>query len=170
METKTYFFQPEKKVLKQGYFLEDENKNIVYEAKMLKQPLIGAMEFEFINRISGSSELHKVGHTVTMEEESTLGFFSKKSSFKYDGKNIWDYLHEKGVRIDTAFSGNRLGMNYTVSLEGKEIATIANAAPGNAQIFVTTRFWLNVTTTEEHLDTAFLVALAIARTEQDFYN
>ena len=98
MADHTYFFQPEKKILKQGFFMTDEDKNVVYEAKMLKQPILGAMEFEFINHITGQSGVHKVGHTVTTETSGLFEFFSIKSSFKYDGENIWDYLHDQGIR------------------------------------------------------------------------
>ena len=63
----TYKFLPEKKVLKQGFYLTDENEKIVYEAKMLKQPLFGAMEFEFVNHITNKTTPHKVGKTVTSQ-------------------------------------------------------------------------------------------------------
>ena len=78
MADHTYFFQPEKKILKQGFFMTDEDKNVVYEAKMLKQPILGAMEFEFINHITGQSGVHKVGHTVTTETSGLFEFFSLK--------------------------------------------------------------------------------------------
>lgn len=124
MADHTYFFQPEKKILKQGFFMTDEDKNIVYEAKMLKQPILGAMEFEFINHITGQSGVHKVGHTVTTETSGLFEFFSIKSSFKYDGENIWDYLHDQGIRIDSSIAGDRIGMSYHISLKGKDMADI----------------------------------------------
>lgn len=170
MEAKTYYFQPEKKALKQGFFLEDENKAIVYEAKMLKQALLGPMEFEFINHITGSRQTHKVGHTITSEQSGMLQFFSTKSHFKFDGQKIWDYLHEKGIRIDSNLSGNRIGMTYTVTLKGQAFATIASAPVNGGKGILTSSFTYDVTTAEENLDLAFLVAFAIARTEQTFYS
>ncbi len=168
METKTYFFQPEKKFLKQGFFMEDENKNIVYEAKMLKQPLIGSMVFNFINHISNLSEEHKVSQTITSEQSGLFEMFSTKSSFKYDGKNIWDFLHEKGIRIKSNLSNKSIGMTYEVSLEGKEMATIIMSSPKNS--IIASHYFFNVITTEENLDLAFLTTFAIARTEQTIYN
>ncbi|MBQ8892203.1 MAG: hypothetical protein IJ068_05050 [Bacilli bacterium] len=169
METKTYLFQPEKKFLKQGFFMEDENNNIVYEAQMIKQTLIGAMPFNFINHISNTSLEHKVGHTVTTEQTGAFGMFSTKSYFKFDGKNVWDYLHEKGIRIDSNLQDNKLGMVYNVTLEGKEMATIVTSTPKGKSV-ITSSYYLNVTTKEENLDLAFLVAFAIARTNQAFYS
>ena len=169
METKTYLFQPEKKFLKQGFFLEDENKNIVYEGKMVKQSLIGAMIFEFVNHVSNKTEEHKVGHTVTTEQTGMFQVFSTKSYFKFDGKNIWDYLHEEGIRIDSNLQDKKIGMTYNVSLKGKEMATIATSSPKGSSI-ITNNYCLNITTSEENLDLAFLVAFAIAKTNQIFYN
>lgn len=166
---KTYFFHPEKKILKQGFLMEDENKNLVYEAKMLKQPLLGAMQFNFINHITNKEEEHKVGHTVTLEESGALNMLSKKSYFKFDGKNIWDYLHEKGIRIETGIADKKLGMRYDITLEGKYLAAIEMTSP-NGRGIITGDHWFNVTTEEENIDLSFLTTFAIARTEQVFYN
>ena len=170
MESKTYFFQPEKKALKQGFFLQDENEKTVYEAKMLKQPLFGPMVFDFINHISNRTTQHQVGKTVTSETSGALGFISTKSYFKYDGKKIWDYLHEQGIRINSSIATNKLGMVYSVTLRGEDMATIASAAPNNSKAIVTGGSCYNVTTSEENLDLAFLTAFAFVRTGQAFYS
>lgn len=170
MADHTYFFQPEKKILKQGFFMTDEDKNVVYEAKMLKQPILGAMEFEFVNHITGQSGVHKVGHTVTTETSGLFEFFSIKSSFKYDGENIWDYLHGQGIRIDSSIAGDRIGMSYRISLKGKDMAEIATASPDGGNGLITGASWLKVTAAEEDIDLAFLTAFSIARTDQSFYD
>lgn len=171
MAVKTYLFQPEKKILKQGHLLTDESGNTVYEAKMLTQPLIGAMQFEFINHLTGKTESHKVGKTLTTET-STNGMtdiFSTKSRFKFDGQNIWDYLHDAGIRIDSALSGNKLGMTYHVTLKGQPLATLSTSTP-KGKSFITSAHVYDVTTDESNLDLAFLVTFAIARTDQAFYS
>jgi len=146
MMEKKYLLQPEKKAWKQGYFLSDENGSIVYEAKVLKQSILGSQTVEFINHLTNKSEQHKIGAVVTMQNGTggMLDMFSTRSHFKIDGKKVWDYLHEQGVRIDSGLSGSKLGMSYTVTLD--------------------------VITTEDHLDIAFLAAFGIAKTEQTFYN
>lgn len=170
MANHTFFFQPEKKILKQGFFMTDEDKNIVYEAKMIKQPILGAMEFEFVNHITGQSGVHKVGHTVTTETSGLFEFFSIKSTFKYDGENIWDYLHGQGIRIDSSIAGDRIGMSYHISLKGKDMADIATASPDGGNGLITGASWLKVTAAEEDIDLAFLTAFSIARTDQSFYD
>ena len=166
----TYKFLPEKKVLKQGFYLTDENEKIVYEAKMLKQPLFGAMEFEFVNHITNKTTPHKVGKTVTSQISGGIAdVFSTKSRFKLDGVNVWDYLHEQSVRIDSHLSGGKLGMTYNVTLKGQPLATIASSTPKGKAI-VTSAFVYDVTTEEKDLDLAFLCTFAIARTDQTFYS
>jgi len=169
MQTNTYLFQPDKNFFKQGFFMVDENQNVVYEAKVIKQSLIGAIQFEFVNHLSNKTEEHKVGHTITSEQSGMFGMFSTKSHFKFDGKNIWDYLHEKGIRIESHLASGKLGMTYNITLEGKEMATITMTSPKGGSI-ITSRYCFDVTTSKENLDLAFLVTFAIARTEQVAYN
>ena len=172
MASKTYLFRPEKKFFKQGSILLDENKEIIYQAKMLKWTLFRPYKFEFVNNITKASEEHMVGHTVTSQLTSGdfTDAFSVKSAFKYDGKNIWDYLHELGFRIATHLSGKGLGLTYTVTLKGKPFATIATANANGKQGFITTNACLNVTCDEEDIALAFLVAFSIARTDQGIYD
>ena len=115
--------------------------------------------------------LSSFGHTVTTET-STNGvtdLFSTKSRFKLDGKNIWDLLHEEGIRINSRMSSGKLGMTYDVTLKGQPLATLATATPGGKSI-LTSAHCYQVTADEESLDLAFLVTFAIARTEQVFYS
>ncbi len=171
METKTYFFKPDNKFLKQGFILLDDNKEVVYEAKMTKFAIFSAFTFEFTNNITKQSQTHKVGHTLTQEQSGgLLDIFSTKSSFKFDGKKIWDYLHEIGIRIDSHLSKDSIGMTYKVSLKGKEIATISTSNPAGKKFLLTSKFCYDITTTEEHLDLAFLSAFAFARTDQATYD
>ena len=168
---KTYLFQPDKKVLKQGFYMTDEEGKTVFEAKMLKQPLIGALDFDFVNHLTGTTTSHKVTKTMTTTT-SGIGFediFATKSWFKLDGRKIWDFLHEKGVRINSAMSKGKLGMTYTVTLKNQPLATIATVPP-KGKIPITVPNVYNVTAEEEDIDLAFLITFAIARTEQILYN
>ena len=166
-----YRLKPVLKTIKQSFYLEDENGNTVYEGKMTKFTLFGASPYEFVNHITNKTEEHKVGKTVTTEQAGTglVSALSKKSSFKFDGKKIWDYLHDAGIRIDSQFAGNKLGMSYDVTFKGEPLATIANSTPKGKSI-LTTDLYYDVTCEEKDLDLVFLVAFSIAKTEQTFYN
>ena len=170
MDNRKYYFQPDKKFMKQGFMMFDENKETVYEAKVIKQTFFTATPFEFVNHITQKTEEHKVGHTVTTEQSGMFEMFSTKSYFKFDGKKIWDYLHEEGIRIDSHLSGQKIGMVYNITLKGKEIATIATSAGNGSKSILTNGFCYEVTTDEENLDIVFLVTFALARTDQVFYN
>ena len=171
MANNKYLLKPALGTVKQGFSLEDESGNVVYEAKMLKFKLFGASPFEFYNHVTNKREEHTVGKTMTFEQggNDVISFMSKKSYFKYDGKKIWDYLHEKGVRIDSSLSSNKVGMTYGVSFEGNEIATIASSSP-KGKSFISTDMYYDVVCDEKDLDLVFLVAFSIAKTEQTFYN
>ena len=167
--SKKYLLKPALKTIKQGFSLEDENGNVIYEGKMTKFKLFGPAPFDFTNHITNTKEEHKLGKVITHEESGLIGIFSRKSSFKYDGVKIWDYLHEKGIRINTKPSADKIGATYEVSFEGKPIATIATSSPKGKSI-ITTDMYYDVTCEEKDLDLVFLVALSIARTEQIFYD
>ena len=166
-----YLLKPKLATIKQAFFLEDENGNTVYEGKMTKFSLFGASSFEMVNHITNKKEEHKIGKTVTIEQGGSdlISFMSKRSYFKYDNKKIWDYLHDLGIRIDSKLSGNRIGMTYDISFEGKPLATIATSSP-KGKSFITTDMYYDVTCEEKNLDLVFLVAFSIAKTEQTFYN
>ena len=167
-----YILKPKLATVKQAFFLEDENGNMVYEGKMTKFSLFGASPFEMVNHITNKTEEHKIGKTVTIEQSNgidIIDFLSKRSYFKYDGKKIWDYLHDLGIRIDSKLSGNKVGMTYNVSFEGKPLATIATSSPKGKSL-ITTDLYYDVTCEEKDLDLVFLVAFSIAKTEQTFYN
>ena len=168
---KTYLYQPDKKIMKQGAVLTDESGNTVYEAKMVKNSLFGGMQFAFVNHLTNQTAEHKVGHTLTSESVTggSIDLMSRKSRFKFDGKNIWDYLHEQGIRIGSGLSGGKLGMTYTVTLKGQPLATLASTTPGGKSL-ITSSSCYNVTVEEKDLDLAFLVTFAIARTDQVFYS
>lgn len=164
-----YLLKPVLKTAKQAFYLEDENGNTVYEGKMLKFTLLGAAPFAFVNHITGKTEEHKVGKTVTVEQGGgLLSALSKRSYFKYDGQKIWDYLHDQGIRIESGISGTKLGMNYDVTFKGAPLCTIANSSPKGKSIF-TTDLYYDVICEEADLDLVFLVAFSIAKTEQTIY-
>lgn len=166
-----YLLKPVLKTAKQAFYLEDENGNTVYEGKMTKFSLLGASPFEFVNHVTGRTEEHKVGKTITVEQGNggLISMLSKRSCFKYDGQKIWDYLHDQGIRIESGISGKKLGMSYDVTFKGAPLCTIANSSPKGKSIF-TTDLYYDVTCEEADLDLVFLVAFSIAKTEQTIYS
>ena len=166
-----YLLKPALGTFKQAFFLEDENANTIYEGKMTKFSLFGASPFEFFNHLTNKKEEHKVGKTITVQEGGNdfISIMSTRSYFKYDGKKIWEYLHDLGIRIDSKPSSSKIGMTYDITFEGKPIATISSSSPKGKSI-LTTNLYYDVICDEKDLDLVFLVAFSIAKTEQLFYN
>ena len=90
MVAKTYLYQPDKELMKQGAVMTDESGNTVYEAKMLKNALFGGMQFEFVNHLTNQTAEHKVGHTLTSGSvtNGSIDVMSRNSRFKFDGKTF----------------------------------------------------------------------------------
>lgn len=171
METKKYLFRPDKKFLKQGFYMTDADGKTVYEAQLLKQSFFKPLTFKFINHITGTEEQHEVTHTITTETNNggITDIFTTNSRFKYDGMNIWDYLHEEGIRIDSHKAEGKLGMAYDITFRGLPFAKLVMTNPSGKGI-IPSRYCFDVETSEENLDLVFLVTFAIARTEQTFYS
>jgi len=161
---KTYYFHPDKNVLKQGYVMEDGAGNVVYEAIVLKQPLFGAASVNFINHVSNQSEEHKVGHVATVEHITNDIFFSRKSWFKFDDVNIWKFLNEEGVTINSAMSGP-ISMSFEVFYESNHIASIAMSSKASIGGLTLPSSSFDIAVEDDNLDLAFLVAYSIAKTE-----
>jgi hypothetical protein len=164
-----YLLKPVLGTIKEGFTLVDENDHLVYEGRMTKFTLFRAAPYNFTNYVTNKIEEHKIGKTVTSEESGLTGMFSTSSYFKYDGEKIWDYLHDKGIRISSTVSSNKIGMTYEISLEGKKIATIASSTPKGKSIITTDKYY-DVTCEEKNLDLVFLVGFSIAKTNQTFYH
>ncbi len=167
-----YYFRWDRNSLRPGYILEDADRKALYEGKMLKNALVGARKFEFTDHTTGVVTEHDVGHTGTLEYGSE--FFSMKSSFKFDGKNVWDVVHERGLRIDTSLISNFPYLKYDVTKNGEAFARIESTGvyvheDEEAQHAVTVptgnmfyRCWTN----SKDFDSLFLTIFAISENTQ----
>ena len=165
---KTYYFHPDKNVLRQGFLMEDANKNIVYEGKMIKKPIIGTGIAEFVNHVSGETTEHKVGQVSVITKETSFGFigvFDRKASFKFDGENIWEYINNAGLEIAVGEGGSMFTASYNIFEQGNLIATLTMTSPGGGPAVLPGAYF-EVSVEDENLDAAFLTAFAIAKTEQ----
>ncbi|MBQ6267404.1 MAG: DUF3592 domain-containing protein [Clostridia bacterium] len=167
-----YYFRFDGNSLKPGYLIEDADRKVLFEGKMTKNSLVGARVYAFGNPATGSTQEHEVGHTVT----NALGneFFSVSSSFKFDGENVWDVLHDKGLRMETNLRSKFPNLVYYVTKNGLLFALIEtsgkyvhedeaaqhklNVPSGNLYY----RFW----TASDDFETLFLTIFAISETEQ----
>lgn len=164
---KRYYFHFDKSI-KQGYILEDADKNPVIEAKMKTINPLKPMEFEFIDHRTGLTETKMIGHTVSASIGSGQGFGTNISSyFKIDGVKNWDWLAEKGYGFE--YMQNGLKPCFMVQHYGVETAYIETTGTnlheddkkplGNLPI----NGYFRIDCRESELNDIFMVAFSIAR-------
>ena len=56
---KLYFSLDQNTHVKLRFYIEDENRNLLYEGKMVKHNLIGPHTYLFIDHVNHKEELHK---------------------------------------------------------------------------------------------------------------
>lgn len=167
-----YYVLFDGKSLKPGYIIEDAQRKVVYEAPMTQNAMIGNRIFTFANHLTGRTADHEVGHTTTTSFENEM--FSERSWFKFDGKNIWDDLHDRGIRIDTDIHSIFPRLRYTVAKDGDFFATIETSSKyvheedeAEHKIAIPVgKYFYRCWTNSDDLDLLFLTVFAISETEQ----
>ncbi|MCR4621946.1 MAG: DUF3592 domain-containing protein [Clostridiales bacterium] len=160
------------KALKPGYIVEDADRNVLFEGQMTKQALVGARTFTFINHVTNTTETHEVGHTV--QQTYNDGFFTAKSWFKFDGKNVWDAVHELGIRINTGLMSKFPNVVYDIARNGVAFALAETSgkyvhedeAAQHKLNIPSGNMYYRVWTASDDLDALFLTIFAISETEQ----
>lgn len=171
-ELTEYYVSYDGNTLKPGYLVEDRSRNVLFTAPMTKNAAIGNRVFTFTDRRLGRTAEHQVGHTVTQSFDNEV--FSTSSYFKFDGENIWDVLHRRGIRIETDLRSQFPKTVYTVSLNGLFFATVETSSKyvheeDEAEHKIKLpigRFYYRCWTNEPDLELLFLTVFAISETEQ----
>ena len=167
-----YYFRFDGNSLKPGYVIEDADRKIVFEGKMTKQALIGSREYEFRNALTGEAVTHEVGHVMTQSYNDE--FFSAKSWFKFDGKNVWDVIHERGIRISTNLHSKFPHCIYDIAQNGKPFVRVESCGvyvheedEAQHKINVPTgSMYYRLWTGSDDFDSVFLTIFAISESEQ----
>ena len=169
---KEYYCRFDGNTLSPGYIIEDADRKILYEAKMVKNSLVGARIFEFTDHTTGRTAKHEVGHTVTQTYNNE--FFSVSSWFKMDGQNIWDLIHDRGIRMNTDLTTKFPYVIYEVSRNGRAFARIESSSihvheEDEAQHKIVVpygRYYYRIWTDSADLESVFLPVFALSETEQ----
>ncbi len=154
----------------------DEDENLLYEAQCLKFSLLADTQYLFVDHENGIEREHLAGKTATTTS-SAIYAFDAHSTFTFDGRDVWKYLHENGIRIENTFDG--VMPAFRILRDGETIA-LATMTGKNAREVdqgekskwtnVTARGFFRVTTSEKYLDVIFTCLFAITRTEMMIYN
>ena len=169
---KEYYFRIEENHLKPVYLMEDANRKVLYEGKMTQNSLVSARSFEFYDHTTGSAEMHEIGHTITNSYSDE--FFSITSTFKFDGKDVWDVLHERGLRLTTDMRSKFPKLVYFAARGGSPFAVIETSSryvhedeESEHRLAVPAgKFFYRCWTASEDMETVFLTVFAISETDQ----
>lgn len=167
-----YYCRYDGATLKPGYILEDAARKVLFEGKMTKQAMIGAHTYSFIDHTTGRTVEHEVGHTVTQTYNDNG--WSASSWFKFDGQNVWDLLHARGLRLQTNVRSKFPNVTYEISSSGLPFAVIETSgkyvhedeAAEHKLNLPIGRFYYRVWTNTRDFETLFLTIFAISETEQ----
>ena len=160
-----YYFCYDDKKVNPGHRLVDHHHQVIYEAKIIIDRVVKDDEVDFINHINGLTSHHQI--------ESSNG-----ETMDFDGKDIWEYFEELG--FTHRFKRDH-GLTYTVDMlekkpgdEEPQVVARLYSSNGGKNYFeekgdFVPRFGFNgsliVQCQHKYLDAAFLLAIAVTRTE-----
>ena len=172
-EERELYFLTDLGTPKYGHRIEDQDRRVLYEAKMTKFTLTTPFGFDFIDHEHGTVTPHLVGHSEESDWDSFL--IDNHYTFELDGVDVWKHLKLSGVSVDTSFgggSGKLLGLNARILRDGVEIARAESTSQypheEDAQTHkvaakIPAQGFYRVWTREENLDLLFVTLLAFAR-------
>lgn len=167
-----YYCMLDGHTFKPGYIVEDRNRRVLYEAKNTKNIPALPREFEFINHYTNTTTKHKVTRPVDTSLDNEV--FSNSSYIKFDGVNIWEYLHKAGIRINTDLTSVFPKIRYEISLAGEPIARVETSSKyvheedeeDKKIVIPVGRYYYRIWTKELDLELLFLAIFAISETNQ----
>lgn len=117
--------------MKASYFLETKQRELLFEAKVIRQPFLKPGITEFINCRTGESVTRSVSN-LTAVEDSDLSLRTDvdltaeaDASFALDGVNCWDFLLDSGYTV--LRHREKLKYDYTLLSQGREIAHLTGS-------------------------------------------
>ena len=168
-ERKLYFVT-DLGTVKAGHRLEDEQRNVLYEAKMTKFSLAAPFGFDFIDHEHGKTTPHLVGHEESVERDSLI--FDNHYTFTFDGQDIWKHLRKNGISVQSSLTGLARA-EYKILRDSWQIAVAVassqnvheedEAAKSKLASLAPVQGFYRVTTTETDLNLLFVTLLAFAR-------
>ena len=113
---KLYFSLDPKTHVKLHFYIEDENRNVLYEARMTKHGIGVPHTYVFTDNRKHTETTHRVG----LVNEADSGGFTVSQGFTFDGVDIGRYLEANGISVSYGVGGK--GFSLSISHNGKHIA------------------------------------------------
>ena len=105
------------------YQLLNQKGKVLYKAVFVEKTSETEYKAKFVNCAKRHSTLRTIDRTPTRSSDPA---FSARPSFTFDGKNIWDYLKARGIRVEktTVYSNKTICWIYE---RGEKMATVEKA-------------------------------------------
>lgn len=172
-EERHLYFLTDANTAKYGHRIEDEDRNVLYEAKVTKFTLTAPTGFDFIDHEHGTTTPHLIGHEEATEFDTLL--IDSRYTFTFDGEDIWHHLKRNGISIESGFmDGKMMWPQYNIYRDGEEYALVQcssyhvheedEAASGKLGNLLPAQGFYRIWTEEKNLDLLFVTILAFART------
>jgi len=122
----TYYFHPTKG-LAMNFVLEDEDKNVIYDAITKKYRLFSPSDYEFVNHLTGRKIEHKVGKKTTTSVGDEHGYritshITTDVFLKIDGEDFKEIYKRKNIFID--FNGDVFNPAFELYISNQKVAQI----------------------------------------------
>ncbi len=158
---------------KYGHHIEDQNRKVLYEAKMIRYTMLSPYSFDFIDHEHGRTVEHLIGHEESVEWDTLL--IDNHCTFTFDGEDIWNHLKRNGIRIEPEFmDGKLLWPCWRIYRGNKEIAYAESSSVyvheedeeerSRVSSLLPVPGFYRIDTSEEYLDLVFVIMTAFART------
>ena len=158
----------------QSFKLEDAENRSLYEANLTAFKLLSACDYEFVNRLTGASAMHKVGKTVSVSEGAMGVSMTTASYFKLDGISCFDILDEMGYSLGILPKLNLLHPEFVLyDISGNQAAVykmnVTGAKEENVFAIGSKQSNTVITTESGDLDAVFLGAFILSRVDFSLY-
>ena len=158
----------------QSFKLENQQNQSLYEANLVNFKLLGASDFEFVNRRTAATVTRKVGKTVSVERGTAGISMTTASYFKLDGRNCFEILEEMGYSFKLLLKLDILHPEFALmDRNGNQVAVYKMNVPGEKEenVFAIGKKQSNIviTTESDDLDAIFLGAFLMGRVDFSLY-
>ncbi len=121
---KLYFSWDTKTPVKMRFYIDDENRNLLYEGKMTHFNAVAPHTYLFVDHVNHAETEHKVGHV----NEADSGSITVSQGFTFDGVEMNEYLTANHIRVTHGMSNQGIALSFNIYFNDTLIATAESSS------------------------------------------
>jgi len=169
-----FYFHPVP--MRSDYVVENEKREVVYEAHKVYETFLKPQLILFKNYITNQETYHRIGKPSNTTYSynvgrTSFGVRNFLGTYKFDKVNIWKYLQQNEIIVNNVEMKINGHVEYEVLYKGKIVATFSSTGTNQfgdqKNLFgkLDCHGYFKITTSKQYLDIAFLAAFSYARAE-----